>query len=432
MAIKKKNNIDFTRKMLERIRLVNEVKFTNSPLLTEENGFVIKKNDTKFGNIRQSQEEQLRQTIGDVELDDDGVVFFPDNSNIVLNGYIKGMNVKFQFKYNDQSGDGCYITGADVQMTDSNTKTLQKIRAAYENWKTSLDQDATIIRDLENAVKNNNNNVSESSIDNRRIIKEEFRRRHSKAHSIKEDVMARFYNITTNRNKPVLVEGVTIDRIIKKHGDKGLVIVSANRSDMDSDYNDNKTRELIHDIKDSGYSYLPVYGGYRGTDGVEDDYEPSFIIFNYDNNGDERDFDELRDFALYCCGKFNQNSVLIKAPSTPPIYVNKEGNKVNSKESDEVIKNDPKQQFFSSLKSKEDVDNEIREKLMGKYKTFCHISNIPVTKSGFEKFCKENLTNIDSIGKRWTYDIQFECYVNPMPCQLSERMRRKGEIMIWD
>ena len=38
------------------------------------------------------------------------------------------------------------------------------------------------------------------------------------------------------------------------------------------------------------------------------------------------------------------------------------------------------------------------------------------------------------VGRRFTSDIQFEnrMYVNPMPDQLSERMRRKGEIMIWD
>ena len=25
-----------------------------------------------------------------------------------------------------------------------------------------------------------------------------------------------------------------------------------------------------------------------------------------------------------------------------------------------------------------------------------------------------------------------ECYVNPMPCQLPERMRRKNEVMVWE
>ena len=70
---------------------------------------------------------------------------------------------------------------------------------------------------------------------------------------------------------------------------------------------------------------------------------------------------------------------------------------------------------------------------MGKYKTYCHKNNIPITNDGFEKYCEEHKNDIDSIGRRWTYDISFnECYVNPMPCQLSERLRRVGEIMIWE
>ena len=431
----KKVKRDFTREMLNKIRMVNENNSYGKHLLNEEKGFVIQKNDTKFGNFRQSQEQQLRQTLGDVELDKDAIVFFPENSNIVLNGFIKGMNVKFQFKYNDQSGDGCYITGADVQMTDSNAKTLQKIRAAYENWKSSLDQDATIIDDLEKATESDGN-VVETIERRQQLIKESFRSKHKKAETINEDVMNRFYGIKTNGNKPVLIEHITLNRIINKHGDKGLVIISANRSDQPQEYNDEKTKELISDIQNSGFSYLPTYGGYRSPEGIEDNYEPSFVIFNYDTKGNEADFEELRNFAVYCCGKYDQDSVLIKEPGLPPIYVDRNGEKSNEKESDTIWKNDPKQEYFTSLKSRDKVNDEILMKLRAKYKSYCKNNNIKPTPEGFNDFCEENLTNISKIGRRWTYDIQFppmeEHYVNPMPCQLTERMRRKGEIMVWE
>ena len=39
------------------------------------------------------------------------------------------------------------------------------------------------------------------------------------------------------------------------------------------------TKSLIADIKKSGYSYFPVYGGYKGTDGMVDKYEPSFFHY---------------------------------------------------------------------------------------------------------------------------------------------------------
>lgn len=263
--------------------------------------------------------------------------------------------------------------------------------------------------------------------------KENFRKLHKKAVTEKEDVMKRFYGIMSNKNKPVQIDEVTLDRVINKHGQNGLINISANRSDEPQEVNDKNTRELISDLQKSGYSYLPTYGGYRGKNGIEDDYEPSFVVFNYTENGEQRDFDELKQFGIELCKKYNQDSVLIKAPQESPIYMNGDGIKVNRKESDKVWKNDPKQEYFTSFKDKGEVNKEIEQKLKGKYKTYCHRNNIQPTKAGFEKFYIEHLNDISSIGKRYTYDIVFnECYVNPMPCQLTERMRRKGEIMIWN
>lgn len=263
--------------------------------------------------------------------------------------------------------------------------------------------------------------------------KEEFRLLHEKVSKPNEDVMAIYYGIKSNKNKPVLLESITLNRILKKHGVNGLIGISANRSDMPQERNIAKTKELINDIKASGFSYLPTYGGYRSPQGVEDDYEPSFIVFNYNSDGKQCDFERLKELAIIWCKKYEQHSVLIKAPNEEPIYVDENGNKVNSRQSNEYWKNNPQKPFFTSLKSKEKVDQEIIEKLKGKYKTLCHKKGVPVTKEGFNKFYQTHLNDIDSVGKRFTYDIDFnECYVNPMPCQLTERMKRKNEIMIWE
>ena len=192
--------------------------------------------------------------------------------------------------------------------------------------------------------------------------KEQFRRLHERASTENEDVMSRYYNISTNQNKPVRIDEITIDRLLNKHGKEGLINISANRSDLSQADNIINTKSLIADLKDSGYSYLPTHGGYRGKDGVEDDYEPSFIVFNK-TNGEKRDFEELRQFAILLCGKYNQDSVLIKAPNENPIYIDRNG------------------------------------------------------------FCNTHLKDIKTIGKR---------YVNPMPCTLTERRRRIGEIMVWE
>lgn len=289
-------------------------------------------------------------------------------------------------------------------------------------WMEKLNPDVKLINEVKTDIE-----------EERRKRKENFRKLHERATTVKEDVMNRFYGIISNHNKPVRIDEVTLDRVLQKHGKNGMINISANRSDMPSERNDEQTKALISDLRKSGYSFLPTYGGYRAKNGVEDDYEPSFVVFNYTEDGQPRDFEELRQFGLNLCGKYDQDSVLIKAPGQAPIWVDRNGNKVNSRESNKYWKNDPKQEYFTSFKSKDAVDSELYAKLMGKYKTYCHQNNIPLTKDGFKKYYQEHLNDIDSIGKRYTYDISFgECYVNPMPCQLSERMRRKGEVMIWE
>ena len=49
---------------------------------------------------------------------------------------------------------------------------------------------------------------------------EEFRKKLIVAENGKVRVMSRYYGIESNPYKPILVEKVTLDRIIKKHGDK--------------------------------------------------------------------------------------------------------------------------------------------------------------------------------------------------------------------
>lgn len=183
------NNSDITKQILKTIRESEEILSKTKPLMNEEvvekdnflrrseilmeeaenkllkeesfdvehrNGdFVIKSSDPQFKNLRISQEESLRQTVGDIELKSDALVYHPDIDDITLIGIIRGLNINFRFQLNDPSGDGCYITVSNLQLTDANTKTIEKIRAAFQNWKQSLISDGNVMKDLEKAVKNN-------------------------------------------------------------------------------------------------------------------------------------------------------------------------------------------------------------------------------------------------------------------------------------
>ena len=123
--------------------------------------------------------------------------------------------------------------------------------------------------------------------------KEEFCLKCKKVTSEDEDVMKRYWNINREGNyAPILLEKDTIDRLMRKHGDKGFIIISANRSDESGEYNVQKTQELIADLKLSKYSYLPVYGGYKGTDGVTDK-----SISNWENG---RNMPDLSLFKPLC------------------------------------------------------------------------------------------------------------------------------------
>ena len=228
-----------------------------------------------------------------------------------------------------------------------------------------------------------------------------------KANNKDENVLKRYYNIDCNEYRPVLLKETTLQRILDKHGDNGFVCVSANRRDESPEINDRNTRELIQDIKNTGYSYLPTYGGYRNKDtGLMDDFEPSFLIFNYNEYGEKGVFEKLRNFALEMCGKYDQHSVMIKYPNAAPTWEDKNGNVVSNRSSEKYWKNNPEKECFTSLQSKEDIEN--KEQYTNKR---THKTKYPIS-------------------KRFTYDID-ELYVNPLPMNLLEEQRRKGEIMIW-
>ena len=160
---------------------------------------------------------------------------------------------------------------------------------------------------------------------------------------------------------------VSIDRIIRsnirlydlikgKHAEKGYVIVSACRDSSNPGMkfeNRKNTNKLKADIQKARYSYMPVYGGY-----VEDDngevLEQSFIIFNYNRDGEFGDFEDLKSFAIMLCGRYNQDSVLICEPGKVPMYYNRNGEVVSApdKSSSNVKINDMKQPYFTEFGNK--------------------------------------------------------------------------------
>jgi hypothetical protein len=118
--------------------------------------FSINKSTPQFGDVREMQESDLVKTIGErVELGDDALVYYLDADDLVLTGKIKALNVAFQFRYNDPSGDGCYIWANALQMTDKNSKTISKIKDAFDIWSQKIDEDGDLMEKLKKEASKN-------------------------------------------------------------------------------------------------------------------------------------------------------------------------------------------------------------------------------------------------------------------------------------
>lgn len=168
------------------------------------------------------------------------------------------------------------------------------------------------------------------------------------------NVLAYYYNILYNNKEPRLLTEATINRILTKHSDSGFIIFSANRTDKIKKENDKNTKSLIADIRKSGYSYFPVYCGYNGTDCVIYKYEPSFFITNYKGKTLQDNFDDLFDLAVKICNKYDQYSVLVKAPNDVPKYIDRNGEVVGKeKQNGKVSINRIEQEYFTVLYKKD-------------------------------------------------------------------------------
>ena len=112
----------------------------------------ITKNTPQFGDVRVTQEDVLRKTVGEsIELGSDALVYYPDADDITLTGKVNSLDLSFQFRYNDPSGDGCFVWADGLQLTDANARTIGKVRDAFVNWKNSILQDGDLMDKLKKA-----------------------------------------------------------------------------------------------------------------------------------------------------------------------------------------------------------------------------------------------------------------------------------------
>ena len=215
---------------------------------------------------------------------------------------------------------------------------------------------------------------------------------------------------TNNRADLVSLNEVNARSLIDRHTADGYVIISPCRGGADfgldpndprqkemlADINHKRVKEFVNILKQTDFSYTPVYGGFienKGKENEENVYERSFVVYNHHKDGSVGDFEELRQFALDMARKYNQDSVLIQEPNGKPQYVKQDG-EVDFGFDGDIAFNDLSQEYFTDL-------HKNSHKTMGD----------------------------DSSPTRFSF---LESYINPAPQCYGERVSRarNGEIFL--
>lgn len=116
------NDDTITRNLLQKVRLLNE---------SVKSEIVVDKNNENLMEVSKN----ITQLVGALKTDEKAMIVYPSESDVIFNGVITDMNnLKFQFRYNDQSG-GLYVWADSMLLTKNITEKLSKLVTIREQWK---------------------------------------------------------------------------------------------------------------------------------------------------------------------------------------------------------------------------------------------------------------------------------------------------------
>lgn len=182
---------------------------------------------------------------------------------------------------------------------------------------------------------------------------------------------------TNNRGGLVSINETNARTMIQKHSEDGYIVISPCRGEDDfirsgellpedagtqrfrdelNKLNQKRIRQMVSQIKTSGYSYTPVYGGFIENIGTKEEvhvYERSFVIYNQDKYGNTLDFNKLYNLGLDWCNQYNQDSFLVQFPVDSReggllAYVDKNG-QIDMEFKKGATFNDISKQYFTDL-----------------------------------------------------------------------------------
>lgn len=159
---------------------------------------------------------------------------------------------------------------------------------------------------------------------------------------------------TLDRKNAINIDGVdcmpmtqaSLNRIVTGHDNLGYAVISACKSEDD---------KLKNDIKNKGYSYIEVFGGYREEGQPETFWEKAFLVFPFSRIKKEKaDFNKFFSDVIGWIQDndigFNQDFALVKFPNENPRYFGKDGKPTNDPEFTGAILYEVIYGYFTSLK----------------------------------------------------------------------------------
>lgn len=211
----------------------------------------------------------------------------------------------------------------------------------------------------------------------------------------KNNFLYEFRPHTMNNGFIVSINEVNAKSMIDRHSENGFIVVSPCRgyADFGLDPNDSASKQKLAEInnkrivdcikmiKASGYSYTPVYGGFienKGTEDEENVYERSFVVYNnLKGSGESVDFSNLCNFGIEIAKRFNQDSILVKAPGENAKYITQNGD-IDMEFGDKLSFNDLSQDYFTDLHKNTHKSGDIANKRPTRYSyTECYINPAP-------------------------------------------------------
>jgi len=156
----------------------------------------------------------------------------------------------------------------------------------------------------------------------------------------------------------VVLNEVKLSRILKYHLNNGFILISSDRSERTPEQNKAKFERLKKDVREAGYSYIPVYGGYienKGEPTQKEVEEKTLLVPN--KKGHVGFNNEIYKLGIRLAKKYNQESFFYK-PGGKSYYIKPSGEV--DVEFDDYSLNDATREYFTKFhNSKSKVDRRI-------------------------------------------------------------------------